>query len=78
MKNLTFNNEIYQAKRIVKTDSDIIGYNGNTEVFAFRGISDFSQFALDEGQEWDIDEKTELQKRISDLETLILQLSGVI
>lgn len=57
MKTLTVNNEEYQAERIVKTNTSIIGYNGNTEVFGFRGISDFSKFQLAEGQEWDIDEK---------------------
>lgn len=59
MKTLTVNNETYQAERIVKTNTDIIGYNGNTEVFGFRGISDFSKFQLAEGQEWDMPDNVE-------------------
>ena len=68
MKTLTVNNEEYQAERIVKTNASIIGYNGNTEVFAFRGISDFNQFQLAEGQEWDIDEKVSETAYLLDLD----------
>lgn len=57
MKTLIFSGETYQADRIVKTDTDIIGYIANQEVFAFRGISNWSLFQLADGQEWDIDEK---------------------
>lgn len=59
MKTLFVNNEEYQAKMIIKTSDSIIGYNDDTEAFAFRGISDFSKFHLGEGQEWDVDPKTE-------------------
>jgi hypothetical protein len=45
------------AETIVKTDTDIIGYDADgTEVFAFRGISDFSQFTLAEGQVFDTED----------------------
>lgn len=52
-KIMTVHGQQYEAERIVKTSKDIIGYNGEQEVFAFRGISDFSGFALADGQEWD-------------------------
>jgi hypothetical protein len=46
-----------QAYKIVKTDTDIIGYDLNgKELFAFRGISDFSQFTLEEGQSFDTED----------------------
>jgi len=76
MKALTFSGEQYQAERIVKTDTDIIGYNGNTEVFLFRGISDFTQFQLAEGQEWDIDPEAEKDQRIADLEFALAEILG--
>jgi 3-dehydroquinate dehydratase len=61
MKNLIVNGEIYEAEKIVKTQNSIIGYIEDKAIFAFRGIHDFSQFQLEEGQTWDIDDKaTEL------------------
>jgi hypothetical protein len=72
MKTLIFNNEEYQAERIVKTNTDIIGYNGNNEVFSFRGISDFSQFQLAEGELYDTDLSPEA--RILALEEALLML----
>ena len=58
MKTLHLDGEVFQAERIVKTDTSIIGYDGITEVFAFRGINDFSKFKLENGEEFDLDEKT--------------------
>jgi len=72
MKTLIFNNEEYQAERIVKTNTDIIGYNGNTEVFSFKGISDFSLFQLANGEVFDIDLSPET--RITALEEALLML----
>lgn len=54
MKTISFNGDVYQSKKIIKTDTSIIGYNGETEVFRFCGIKDFSQFQLDNGQEYDL------------------------
>lgn len=75
MKRLSALGEIYEAQKIVKTTNSIVGYNGDTVVFAFRGINDWSQFQLEEGQEWDVDEKAaeyayllELDFRLSMLE----------
>lgn len=46
IKKLIFNNSQYIAEKVVKTDTDIIGLNGDNKVFAFRGVSDFSIFKL--------------------------------
>jgi len=55
MKTLLFNGETYEAEKIIKTDSDIIGYDlDDNVVFSFKGISDFTLFQLEEGQHWDI------------------------
>jgi len=72
MKTLFISGEELQAERIVKTDTDIIGYNGNNEVFSFRGISDFSQFQLAEGELYDTD--LSLEARILALEEALLML----
>lgn len=53
MKKLEFLNEIYEAERIVKSANSVIGYIGDTEVFAMRGISDFSDYNLLEGATYD-------------------------
>jgi hypothetical protein len=76
MKKLLHNGEEYLAEHIVKTDTDIIGYNGNKEVWVFRGINDWSQFQLEEGQEWDIDFDTEKEQRITDIEMAIAAILG--
>ena len=79
MKYLYVNGELAgEAEKIVKTETSIIGYNGNSVVFAFKGIKDFSKFQLEEGQEWNVDEKTEMAQRINDLELYILSQEGLI
>jgi len=71
MKTLKFNNQQFQAEKIIKTDTDIIGQdlNGN-EIFTFRGISDFTLFSLDIGQNFDTTEPSN-----NDLQTLIFNLT---
>jgi hypothetical protein len=60
IKVLNFNGEKYNAEKIVKTATDIIGKDiNNNVVFAFRGVSDFSLFTLDEGQTFDVEENLE-------------------
>lgn len=56
MKILVFNDEQFEADRIVKTADSITGYDttGNQQ-FAFRGITDFTGFVLGAGEEWDAD-----------------------
>lgn len=71
MKTLIINNEQFQAERIVKTDTDIVGYNGSQEVFAFRGVTDFTQFALAEG---DFDTDLSPEARLQALEEALLML----
>lgn len=76
MKYLYLNGELHNedgVEKIVKTDTDIIGYDGNQEVFAFRGISDFSQFALAEGQNWDISENEQQEAIVAGLAYELVQ-----
>lgn len=68
MKTLCFADQTYQAEEIVKTKDNIIGYVNGNEVFSIRGISDFSQFTLDEGQVFD-------KPKLTDLENLRLELA---
>ena len=72
MKTLIFNGEEYHAEKIVKTQNDIIGYTADSEVFTFRGVSNFSLFELEEGQEWDVDEKSKLEQELTDLWDVVL------
>jgi len=65
MKILTFNEEQFKAEKIVKTDKDIIGKDAiENEVFAFRGISDFTGFTLEEGQSFDESEEQINQNKL--------------
>lgn len=73
MKTLSFNNEEYQAERIVKTETDIIGYNGDSVVFSFKGISDFTLFELVEGV-FDIDENLLLRQKIVEQDMVLEEL----
>lgn len=58
MKILKFVNQEFQAEKIIKDGDNIIGQDINgIEVFAFRGISDFNNFSLEEGQTFDIAEQ---------------------
>ncbi|MFC0652050.1 hypothetical protein ACFFF5_10115, partial [Lederbergia wuyishanensis] len=79
-KNLIAYGEVFEAEKIVKSDTSIIGYIGNSEVFAFRGISDFSQFQLDKGQKWDIDEiermRLDQAQANAELFEMMLMLTG--
>lgn len=72
MKKLTFLDSVYEAERIVKTDTDIIGYNGKNEIFSFRGISDFSAFVIDGEFDVEVDELAVLR---ADNEKLKSQLA---
>lgn len=74
MKTLTVNGNAYIAERIVKTDTDIVGYTGDTLIFSFKGITDFAQFQLAESEVFDTPDMTldiylvDLDFRISKLE----------
>lgn len=70
VKILYFNNKQYQAEEIIKTDTDIIGLDSNkNQIFAFKDVSNFKQFTLEEGQTFDI-----IQPSIMDLQTQIFNL----
>ena len=75
MKTLLVADKEFKAEKIIKTDNEIIGYNGNSEVFAFRGIQDFSLFVLKDGQVFDAGEIDELKKMIADLQQQISELT---
>lgn len=49
-----------QAERITKGPDYIIGYVGDSEVFSFRGVTDFSGYSIVEGG-WD-DPKVSLEQ----------------
>lgn len=81
MKKLTFAGETHEAERIERTSDSIVGYNGSSEVFGFRGISDFSGYEI-EG-EYDTPAQTpeqvlmeiqELKKRLAATEKTTLAL----
>ncbi|MCJ8008127.1 hypothetical protein ACFFMO_08730 [Lederbergia wuyishanensis] len=78
MKNLIAYGEVFEAEKIVKSDTSIIGYIGNSEVFAFRGITDFSSFKLIDGQEFDIDEISQLKiSQAEQFETILILIGGM-
>lgn len=73
MKTLIVNGEIFTAEKIIKTDTDIIGYTNGKREFIFRGINDFNSFKLEEGQEWDISEKEHQEAIIAGLAYELVQ-----
>ncbi|KHO39114.1 hypothetical protein OR62_07715 [Clostridium tetani] len=77
MKKLMVNDEVLEAEKIIKTETDIIGYVDNKEVFAFRGIKDFSIFKLEGGHEFDTPED-DLNKRIKALEQSNAELMNLL
>lgn len=78
MKTLYINGEELQAEKIIRTSTDIIGYNNDSDmpVWSFRGISDFTQFTLADDQTFDIDPEAEKEQRIADLEAAIAAIMG--
>ena len=79
MKKLKFNQEEYKAEKIIKTENSIIGQDlQGSEVFAFRGISDFALFELEEGQVFDMDEKELLKQELTKTNSMVLELTEII
>lgn len=79
MKELLFNGQEYRADKIIKNENAIIGQDSRgNELFAFRGISDFSQFAIENEDgtnvEYDKGEPTvaDLQEQIFNLTTQLI------
>ena len=59
MKILIFNNEEFEAEKIIKTESSIIGQDSKGKtIFEFRGISDFTMFTLKDDRIFDAQEQT--------------------
>ena len=59
MKTLKFNDEIFEAEKIIKTETSIIGQDSKGKViFEFKGISDFSMFTLKDDRIFDAQEPT--------------------
>lgn len=83
MRTLTVLGEQFEAERVVKTTDSIIGYNGQAEVFAFRGISDFSAFEIDGGYDEPVpdilDEVDGLKRKLAtaEAETAALNLAVI-
>lgn len=75
MKVLIYGQERLSAEKIVKKADTIIGYIGEKEVFAFRGITDWSIFSI-EGGDFDPDPEQEKEQRIADLEAAIAAILG--
>lgn len=67
MKQLTFDDKTFEAEKIVKYPDAIIGTSGGSEVFAFKGIADFTAFQLKSGQTFD-DAPTSEDQRFEKLE----------
>ena len=76
---IKFNNEIFQADNIIKTDESITGYDHDGKIiFQFKGINDFSLFELLEGNYTEENKQSnDLEKRVTDLEILISEMIGV-
>lgn len=70
MKRLIVQNEQFEAEHIVKTDSEIIGYNCGNIVFKFSGIGNFNSYVLADGQEFDAPILM-AEERIAELEQVI-------
>lgn len=75
MKTLVYNSERLEAEKIIKKSNAIIGYIGETEVFSFKGISDWSLFTI-EGGDFDPNPEREWEQRIADLEAAIAAILG--
>lgn len=82
IKTLKFCGKDFQAEKITKQDNNIIGQDNNgNETFAFRGISDFSQFTLEEGQTFDTEQPTPeetLSKEVANLKISDMKKDAVI
>jgi hypothetical protein len=59
--------ETFEAEKIIKTDNSIIAYIGQSTVFEARGISDFKQYEILNG---DWDEPDDLKETLG---TLLLE-----
>ena len=65
MKTLSFDGKTFSAEKIFKEPNAVVGYDRNHEVFAFRGITDFSAFTLLDNQDFDLGEIEQLRLEIA-------------
>lgn len=73
---IKFANDEFEAERIIKGFDFIRGLNGDTVVFEFRGIQDFSVFELLEGEyEEYVDEKQKIAELEQQNAELLLDLA---
>ncbi|NRT72683.1 hypothetical protein [Clostridium beijerinckii] len=84
MKKLNFNNETFEADKIIRFNNNIIGQDANrNELFAFKGISDFTGFAIinedgtDAGYDYTEPSISDLQAQIFNLTTQLVR-GGII
>ena len=79
MKTLLAFGERLSADKIVKTVDAIVGYTGNIESFTFRGVRDFTRFALEDDAEWDLAEPSigQLDVRQTETESVVLALMDI-
>lgn len=78
MKKIEILGQWYEAEKIVKGNDHISGFDGNIEIFTFRGIKDFSLFKLSEGDIYDIDETTLINERLRATEKALINLMDTI
>lgn len=76
MKTLYFLDEQHTAERIIKTETDVVGYVDNEIVFRFSGVTDFSIFTLADGQTFDKMPVSD-HERIEQLENMIIMMMEV-
>lgn len=75
MKKLTFGNEVFEAEKITKIAENIIGQDNKGNImFSFKGVSDFSLFQLELGQEWDLSKEDEVALSFLDLDFRISKI----
>ena len=78
MKTLVFNNQEFEADKIIKNSDSIIGKDiDDNEIFSFKGIKDFSLFTLKDGEEFDIEESL-IDKLILDNIKMQTQIDNLI
>ncbi|PKH09868.1 hypothetical protein [Planomicrobium sp. MB-3u-38] len=80
MKTLKVADKVYEAEKIIKTETDIIGYTNGHEIFKFSGVRNMDVFILANGAEWDqqaLSEREELEiykRRLDEMENALLSL----
>ncbi|MEY9973175.1 hypothetical protein ABH966_003559 [Lysinibacillus sp. RC46] len=53
MRKLKYFDNEYEAEIIVKKENSIEGYIDDSKVFSFNGVTDFTNFTLEDGESFD-------------------------